>query len=88
MYFNVLLERVCMSGKGADRGSMEDPKHALHGQQQAQCRTQTHKQWDHDLSWSWMLNRQSHPDAPYKRCALKLKTQVRRNYIYDIPGLS
>ena len=24
----------------------------------------TYEPWDHDLSWSWMLNRLSHPGAP------------------------
>ena len=28
------------------------------------CGAQTHKPWYHDLSWSWSLNRLSHPGAP------------------------
>ena len=27
-------------------------------------RARIHRLWDHDLSWSWMLNRMSHPGAP------------------------
>ena len=37
---------------------------ALSCQNRAPHGTQTHKLWDHDLSWSWTLNRQSHPGTP------------------------
>ena len=36
---------------------------ALSCQHRAWCRAQTHELWDHDLSWSWTLNRLSHPGA-------------------------
>ena len=45
-------------------GQREDPKWALCCQQQARYRAQNHKSWDHVLSWSWMLNRLSHPGTP------------------------
>ena len=32
-------------------------------QHPAQCGAGTHQPWDHDLSWSQTLNRQSHPGA-------------------------
>ena len=30
----------------------------------AWCGARTHKPWDHDLSWSWILNWLSHPGTP------------------------
>ena len=42
----------------------ENPRQALHCQPRAWCGAQTHEPWDHDLSWSWMLNWLSYPDAP------------------------
>ena len=38
---------------------------ALSSQPRAQCGARTHELWDHDLSQSQMLNRLSHPDAPF-----------------------
>ena len=58
-------ERESMSRGRAERDwETEDLKQALYWQQRAQCRTWTHKRWDHDLSWSWMLNRLSPPGDP------------------------
>ena len=37
---------------------------AVSYQHRAGCRTRTHKQWDHDLSRSRMLNQLSHPQVP------------------------
>ena len=56
-------ERMSEGGEERDRGT-EDPKQALCWQQRTQCRAWTHEMWDHDLSWSWMLNWLSHPGAP------------------------
>ena len=36
---------------------------AVSCQHRAWCRARTHKPWVHDLSWSWTLNRLSHPSA-------------------------
>ena len=36
---------------------------ALSCQHRTQCKAQTHELGDHDLSWSWTLNRLSHPGA-------------------------
>ena len=33
-------------------------------QHRARLGARTHEPWDHDLSWSWTLNRLSHPGAP------------------------
>ena len=58
-------ENVCRSWGATprERGT-EELKWALCWQQQAQCWAQTHKLWDHDLSWCQMLNQLSHPGAP------------------------
>ena len=37
---------------------------ALSCQRKAQNRAWTHKPWDHDLNWSWTLNRLSHQATP------------------------
>ena len=37
---------------------------ALSCQHRAQSGARTHEPWDRDLSWSWTLNRLSHPGAP------------------------
>ena len=37
---------------------------ALSCQHRAQSGAWTHVPWDHDLSWSWTLNRLSHPGTP------------------------
>ena len=43
-----------------------NPKQALRYQHRAQCRTRSHKPWDHDLSWnqSQTLNPLRHPGRP------------------------
>ena len=40
---------------------------ALSCQHRARHGAQTHELWDHDLNWSWTLNRLSHPGAPSER---------------------
>ena len=63
-------ERVCVwagegqseTGRQRIRVSLQD----LSCQHSPQHRAQTHKLWDHDLSWSQTLNRVSHPGAPMR----------------------
>ena len=48
-------------GRGTER---ENPKQALQCQCRARCGARTHKPWDHDRNWSWLLNQLSHPGSP------------------------
>ena len=54
------------TGKGSERGRHRiwSRLQALSCQHRARRKAWTHQLWDHDLSWSWMLNRLSHPSAP------------------------
>ena len=54
----------CEQGRGRERGR-QNSLQALSCQHRAWCRTWAHEPGDHDLSWSRMLNRLSHPDTPY-----------------------
>ena len=53
-------------GKGRERGRhrIRSRLQALSCQHRARRGAQTHKLWDHDLSWSRTLNRLSHPGTP------------------------
>ena len=53
-------------GRGRERGRhrIQSRLHALSCQHRARRRARTHGLWDHDLRWSWTLNRLSHPGAP------------------------
>ena len=61
--FTYFWEERVWARRGRERGT-EDPKQALHWQQRAWRRAQTHEPWDHDLSRSWSLNRLSPPRCP------------------------
>ena len=68
-FFNVYFwekERECEWGRGRERGRHRiwSRLQALSCQHRAWCRARTHKLRDHDLSWSRMLKRLSHPGAP------------------------
>ena len=68
-FFNVYLflkERTCKQGRGRERGThrIQSRLQALSCQHRAQCRSWTHEPWDHDLSWSWMLNWLSEAGIP------------------------
>ena len=54
------------SRRGAERGRHRIWSRllALSCQHRARCGARTHKPWDHDPSWSRMLNWLSHPGAP------------------------
>ena len=56
-------ERQSMSEGGAERegDKIWSRLQAPSCQHRAQCEVQTHKQWDHDLNQSQMLNWMSHP---------------------------
>ena len=56
----------CGSGAGAEREGdrIQSSLQALSCQHRAWCEAWIHELWDHDLSWSQMLNRLSHPGAP------------------------
>ena len=41
---------------------------AVSWQHRAWDGSQTHEQWHHELSWSWVLNQLSHPAAPDGMC--------------------
>ena len=65
-------EHTCMSGGGAEREREGDTESeagsrpwAPNCQGRAQCRAWTHGLWDHDLSWSQLLNWLSHSGAPF-----------------------
>ena len=71
VYFSFGRQSQCTRGGGAER---ERGTHriwsrlqALSRQHKAWCRTWTHELRDHDLSWSWMLNRLSHRGGPYTK---------------------
>ena len=48
--------------RGRER-ERQKPKQAPGCQHRARCRAWTHEPWDHDLSWSWTLNRLRHQGA-------------------------
>ena len=50
--------------EGQRQKETEDLKQAPCWQCRVVCRARTHELWDHDLSWSGMLNRLNHPGAP------------------------
>ena len=54
------------AGRGRERGRprIRSRLQALSCQHRAWRGAQTHRLWDHDLSWSWLPNRLSHPGAP------------------------
>ena len=53
-------------GRERERGRHRIPGRlqALSYQHRARSEARTHEPWDHDLSWSWTLNRLSHPGPP------------------------
>ena len=56
---------------------------ALSSQHRARCWAWTHQPWGHDLSWSWTLNRLSHPGAP--KCIFDLWDFLflfKKNFIF------
>ena len=61
-------DRAWVGGGGRERGRhrIRSRLQALSCQQGAWREAQTHKPWDHDLSWSWSLNRLSHPGDPHQ----------------------
>ena len=63
-FFNFFIFERAWVGARHKEEETEDLKWALCSQQQARCRAQTQKLQDHDLSWSQMLNKLSHPGAP------------------------
>ena len=65
LFYCLFLRERESTGEEERERETEDPKQALRWQQRAQCGVQTHELWDHDLSWSWMLNQLSHPGAPF-----------------------
>ena len=59
-------ESESKQGRGRERGRHRiwSRLQAPSCQHRAWCGAQTHKLWDHDLSWSRTLNQLSHPGAP------------------------
>ena len=71
-----------VSGGGAEKERETQKLKQLQAQScqhRAQWGAQTHEPWDHDLSWSRMLNWLSHPGAPFV-CFLN-STWVKSNGI-------
>ena len=68
--FLFVFETEREQGRGRERGRhrIRSRLQALSSQHRARHGAQTHGLWDHDLSWSRMLNRLSHPGAPEKHC--------------------
>ena len=70
VFFNVYLflrerETEHEQGRGRDRGR-HNPRQAPGSELSAQSPTKgLNSPWDHDLSWSWMINPLSHPGARY-----------------------
>ena len=81
--FIYFWERVCTSPREAERGRTEDLKQAPHWPNRDRCRAWTHEPWDHDLSWSQMLNRLS----PWAPLSLFLSTVDTRCYISQVYNL-
>ena len=50
-------------GRERERHRIQSRLQALSCQHRAWCRARTHEPWDHDLSWSRMLNQLSHPPS-------------------------
>ena len=59
-------ETKCEQRRGRNRGRhrIGSRFQTLSCQHRAQCGAWTHKPWDRDLNWSWMLNRLSYPGTP------------------------
>ena len=76
-------ERVTERGR---QNLKQTPGSELSAQSLTQGRTQTHKSWDHDMSWSRILNQLSHPgtlEVPVK--GLKVEFQENTHiYIFLI----
>ena len=64
-FFNVCLFLRERESRGGGRHRLRSRLQALSCQYRAWCGIWTHEPWDHDLSWSQMLNWLSHPGAPY-----------------------
>ena len=65
MFYHLLLrERERERERQTDRHRIWRRLQALSCQHRAQCGVWTHELWDHDLSWSRMLNRLRHSGAP------------------------
>ena len=52
-------------GKESGRHRIQSRLQGLNNQHRAWCGAQTHEPWDHDLSWSWTVNKLSHPGVPW-----------------------
>ena len=65
-FFERERETECEQGRGRERGRhrIQSRHQALSCQHRARCRAWTHEPGDHDLRWSWTVNRLSHPGAP------------------------
>ena len=90
-FFNVYLflretetEHKQERGRNRGRHRIQSRLHALSCQHRARCGAGTHKLWDHDLSWSQMLNWLSHPGAPKLDHCLALYTKMNSNWMKDL----
>ena len=72
-------QRESEQGRGRERGRhrIQSRLQALSCQHGAQSRAQTHKLWDHDLSWSRMLNPLGHPGAPHMNILIMISCGIK-----------
>ena len=63
LMFVYFSERACKWGRFRER-RRKNPKQSPHWQETEWRGDQTHEMWDHDVSWSQMLNQLSHQVSP------------------------
>ena len=66
-------------GEGRERWRhrIQSRLQVLSCQRRAWCQARTHEPCDHDLSWSWMVNRLSHPGTPTMKLSDNFSTFLR-----------
>ena len=65
LMFIYFWEKACArAGRGKEKGEQRIRSGLYVDSSEPNEGLKTYKLWDHDLSWSWTLNRLTHPGAP------------------------
>ena len=64
MFINFWQRDRAWAGEQQRERETQNPKQAPGSELESQMQGWNSELWDHDLSWSWMLNWLSHPGAP------------------------